>query len=332
MTFKVYVSDYDYPDLEIERSVLEPIGAEVLGLQCRTGHGLGELARDADAIIQQYAKIDATTINALERCKVIARYGIGVDILDVEAATNAGIVVTNVPDYCIEEVADHSISMAFTLIRSIPAYDRATKSGTWHWASWNQPVRRMRGSVFGFVGFGRIAQNMARKLAAFGLDLVAYDPFVSESLMRTHGVRKTELAELLEVADVVDVMCPWTPATHHLIDEAALLSMKPGALLVNCARGKVVDNDALYKALISGHLAGAALDDTEEEPAKQDSWSPDQNPLFGLDNCVITPHVAYISQEALDECRLTAAQNVRAVLLGEQPLNPVAVPALALAH
>jgi len=321
--YKVYVTDYDYPDLAIEKAVLEPVGAEVVGLDCRSGEGLGTLAADADALLQQYAKIPASTIAQLGRCKIIARYGIGVDILDVDAAEAAGIVVTNVPDYCLEEVADHSIAMALTLIRSVPAYAAATRRGHWHWSEWNRPIRRMRGSVFGFVGFGRIAQNTARKLTSFGFDLAAYDPYVSASLMRSHGVRKLDLDEVVAQSDLLNVTCPWTPETHHLIDERALSLMKPGALLVNCARGKIVDNEALYKALTNGQLAAAALDDTEEEPAKQDNWSPSDNPLFELDNCLITPHVAYVSQEALDECRRVAAENVRAVLLGEPPLNPV---------
>lgn len=321
--FKVYVTDYDYPDLDIERAILEPIGAQVIGLQSRTGEGLAELASDADALMQQYAKIPAETIRALKHCKVIARYGIGVDILDVPAAHAAGIVVTNVPDYCIEEVADHSISMALTIFRSIPAYTASTRRGDWHWSKWNRPIPRMRGSVFGMVGFGRIAQNMARKLQPFGFEIVAYDPFVSASLMASHGVKKVSLEEMLPHADLIDVMCPYTPQTHHLIDAKALAAMKPGALLVNCARGKVVDNRALYDALVSGHIAAAALDDTEEEPAKQADWSPQDNPLFALENCIVTPHVAYISQDALHEARRVAAENVRAVLLGEKPLNPV---------
>jgi D-3-phosphoglycerate dehydrogenase len=321
--YRVYVTDYDYPDLAIEKAVLEPIGAEVIGLQCKSGEGLGELAADGDAVLQQYAKIPAATIAQLSKCKVIARYGIGVDIVDVEAAARAGITVTNVPDYCIEEVADHSISMAFTIIRSIPTYAASTRRGKWHWDEWDRPIRRMRGSVFGFVGFGRIAQNMARKLQAFGFDLIAYDPYVSESLMRSHGVKKAGLQELLAASDIVDVMCPYTPETHHLIDAEALALMKKGSLLVNCARGKVIDNTALYDALLSGHIAAAALDDTEEEPAKQMSWSPEDNKLFSLENCLVTPHVGYISQEALDEARRTAAENVRAVLLGQPPLNPV---------
>ncbi len=321
--FKVYVSDYDYPDLAIERSVLEPIGAEVIGLQCRTGEGLAEQAADADAILQQYAKIMAPTIARLTRCKAICRYGIGVDIVDVKAAYAHGMVVTNVPDYCIDEVADHTISMGFMLMRRIPQYNRATHQGEWHWAASGGPITRFRAATWGLVGFGRIAQNIARKLQVFGYRVIAFDPYVSASLMGSFGVEKVELDALVAEADVVNVMCPYTPETHHIINAATLARMKPEAVLVNCARGKCVDNQALYRALVAGQIAGAALDDTEEEPAKMDAWSPAQNPLFTLENVVITPHVAYVSQQSLAECRQIAAENAREVLLGRPPLNPV---------
>jgi D-3-phosphoglycerate dehydrogenase len=321
--FKVYVSDYDYPDLAIERAVLEPIGAEVVGLQCRTGEGLAELAADADAILQQYARIGRETIAKLGRCKAICRYGIGVDIVDVKAAYEHGMVVTNVPDYCLDEVADHTIALAFALIRRLPQYVQAAREGRWHWSAGGGPVHRMRGMVWGMVGFGRIAQNMARKLPAFGVGLLAHDPHVSAGYMATFGVEKVGLDELLERSRLVCVMCPYTPETHHLIDRERLARMRPGAVLVNTTRGKIVDNAALHEALTRGHLAGAALDDTEEEPAKRERWSPADNPLFALPNCLITPHVAYASEASLQECRRVAAENARAVLLGEPPPNPV---------
>lgn len=262
--YKVYVTDHDYADLSVERSVPEPIGARVIGLLDRTGERLAETARDAEAVTQQYAKNPAATIAALDHCKVIARYGIGLDILDVEAAHAAGIVVTNVPDYCIEEVADHSITMALTLLRSIPSYVDATRRGTWHWSSWSTPIRRLRGSKFGLIGFGRIAQNMAHKLHSFCFELLAYDPYVSASLMASHGVKKVELNDSLASSDLVDVMCPYTPQTHHLIDEAATALMKPG-----------------------------------------------------------TPHVTYVSENALYEARRVAAETVRTVLLGQTPPNVI---------
>ncbi len=321
--FKVYVSDYDYPDLAIERSVLEPIGAEVIGLQCRTGEGLAEQAADADAILQQYARIMAPTIARLTRCKVICRYGIGVDIVDVKAAHEHGIIVTNVPDYCIDEVADHTIAMGFLLMRRIPQYNQATHRGEWHWAASGGSITRFRAATWGLIGFGRIAQNIARKLPLFGFRLLAYDPYISASLMGTFGVQKCTLETLFAEADVVNVMCPYTPETHHIVDAAALATMKPTAVLVNCARGKCVDNQALYDALHAGRIAGAGLDDIEEEPAKLDTWSPAQNPLFTLDNVIVTPHVAYVSTQSLAECRRIAAENAREVLLGRPPLNPV---------
>jgi D-3-phosphoglycerate dehydrogenase / 2-oxoglutarate reductase len=321
--FKVYVSDYDYPDLEIERGILEPIGAEVIGLQCRTGQGLAEQARDADVILQQYARISGETISQLKRCKAICRYGIGVDIVDVKAAYDNGMVVTNVADYCLDEVADHAVTLGLALLRRVFQYAAAARAGRWHWSAAGGPVLRLRGSTAGLIGFGRIAANISHKLAPFGFSVVAYDPYVSESYMRSFGVRKVELGSLLSGPVLVIVMCPHTAETHHLVNAAALARMRPEAVLVNCARGKLVDNKALYEALANKHIAGAALDDTEEEPAKLEDWTPAANPLFKLENCIITPHVAYVSDEALKECRRVAAENARAVLLGENPPNPV---------
>jgi len=318
-SFKVYISDFDYPDNEVEKSVLEPIGAEVIGLQCRTGEGLAEQAADADVILQQYAKIPRSTIERLTRCKAVCRYGTGVDIVDVEAAYEHGMVVTNVPDYALDEVADHSITLALMLVRRIPWYVAATRAGKWHWSESKGPLQRLRDSTWGLIGFGRIAQNIARKVRAFHFRIVAHDPYVSQGFMATFGVEKVLLSDLLAQSDVVDVMCPHTLETEHLVDEAALRSMKRTAVLINCARGKIVDNRALYRALSEGWIASAGLDDTEEEPAKLDSWKPADNPLFSLANCFVTPHVAYVSEGSLHECRRVAAENAKAVLLGQKP-------------
>jgi D-3-phosphoglycerate dehydrogenase len=321
--YRVYISDFDYPDNEVEKAVLEPIGAEVIGLQCRTGEGLAEQAADADAILQQYAKIPRSTIEKLTRCKAICRYGTGVDIVDVEAAYEHGMVVTNVPDYALDEVADHSIALALMLLRRIPWYAAATRAGKWHWSQSRGPLQRLRDSTWGLIGFGRIAQNIARKVQAFHFRIVSYDPYVSQGFMASFGVEKASLEDLLARSDVVNVMCPHTPETEHLINEATLRAMKRTAVLINCARGKIVDNRALYRALSESWIASAGLDDTEEEPAKLDSWNPGDNPLFSLENCIITPHVAYVSEGSLLECRRVAAENARAVLLGQTPLDLV---------
>lgn len=317
--FKVYISDYDYPDNEIEKSILEPIGAEVIGLHCKTGEGLSTLAHDADAILQQYAKIPRATIEKLTRCKVIARYGVGVDILDVQACRDHGITVTNVPDYCLDEVADHAIANAFMLMRNIPHYNACVRKGSYQWQDWIAPIPRFRGAVFGLLGFGRIAQNAARKLQAFGFRIIAYDPYVSEGFMATNGVEKVALETLFQESDVVSIHSPHTPDTHHIVNEKTLRMMKPSAYIVCTSRGKCVDNKALYDALTNGVIAGAAVDDPEEEPMKMDSWSPDMNPLFGLSNFFCTPHTAYVSYQALQECRRVASNNVKAVLLGQRP-------------
>lgn len=321
--FKVYISDYDYPNLDIEKSVLEPIGAEVIGLHCKTGENLGELAKDADAIIQQYAKIYKPTIDKLDKCKIIARYGIGVDILDVEACYDKGIIVTNVPDYCLDEVADHAISLSFMLMKSIPFYNKKVHSGSYRWQDWNAPIPRYRGSVYGLVGFGRIAQNLSKKVQSFGFQVVAYDPFVSESFMNSYGVKKVTFEELMKISDIVNVLTPHTEQTHHIINEEALKMMKNTAYLVGVSRGKCIDNKALYKALKEKWIAGAALDDPEEEPMKIENWTPDMNPLFELDNFFCTPHTAYVSKISLEECRYVAANNVKSVLLGERPMDIV---------
>jgi len=321
--FKIYVSDYDYPDLSVEKSILEPIGAKVIGLQCKTGENLDTLAQDADAIIQQYAKIPRSTIERLNKCKIIARYGIGVDILDVQAACDNQIIVTNVPDYCIDEVADQAISFSFMLMRNLPFYDKKIRLGSYRWQDWRAPLPRFRNSTYGLIGFGKIAQNLAKKLHPFGFNIISYDPYVSSSFMSTNGVKKVDLEELFKTSTVVNVLCPYTEDTHHIVNQATLDLMQKNSYLVGVSRGKCIDNSALYTALKEKRIVAAALDDPEEEPMKMSNWVPDNNPLFTLDNCFFTPHTAYVSKESLEECRYIAANNVKQVLLGKEPENIV---------
>lgn len=321
--FKVYISDYDYGNIDIEKSILEPIGAEVIGLHDNTGKTLAANAADADAIIEQYAKIPRETIEQLKNCKIIARYGIGVDIVDVDAAYEHGMVVTNVPDYCLDEVADQAAAYSMMLVRNIPFYNAKVHEGSYRWQDWRAPIRRCRDAYYGFLGFGRIGQNLARKMAAFGFKLIASDPFVSASYMNTYGVTKVSQEELFRKSTVVCVLCPYMDSTYHIVNEEMLRLMQPSSYLVGVTRGKCVDNQALYKALTEKWIAGAALDDPEEEPMKMSNWTPDMNPLFQLDNCFFTPHTSYVSQEALDECRHIVAENVKAVLLGQKPANLV---------
>ena len=325
--WKVYVSDYDYDDLDIEESVLEPIGARVIGLHDPTGEQLATLAADADVLMCRYARVTRETIEAMSRCRAICRYGIGVDSVDVQAVYDNGMVLTNIPDFCTDEVAENTIAMAFSLLRQLPRYDRAVHAGSWRWQDAEVPVMRFRELTFGLLGFGRIAQNVARKIAAFGFRIVACDPLVPEATMISHGVEKLEQDELFERADLVAVLCPYTSETHHVIDERALRRMKRTASLVNCARGKLVDTAALATALDEGWIAGAGLDDLEEEPSKHPEWTPAHTPLLASPNCIVTPHSAYYSERSMELNRRMTAENARAVLIGERPINVVRPPA-----
>jgi D-3-phosphoglycerate dehydrogenase len=320
--FKVVITDFDYGDNDIERAILAKAGADVVALQAKREDDLLEAVRDCDAVMNQYARVGAKAIAAMQRCKVIARYGIGVDIVDVEAATARGILVTNVRDYCTEEVADHAIALWLALARRLVQYDRATHRGEWHWKS-GRPIRRLRGQTMGIVSFGRIGQAIAERAQGFGVGIVAYDPYLPRGFMEERNVTPVSKAELLAAADVVMMQVPMTPETRHFLGPAEFASMRPGAIVVNTGRGPTIDNKALYDALVSGRIAGAGLDDPEEEPAKRAHWDPAGNPLFSLPNVIVTPHAAYYSEESIRIARETAASEVARVLTGQRPHNPV---------
>ncbi|MGE5553752.1 MAG: C-terminal binding protein [Betaproteobacteria bacterium] len=320
--FKVVVTDYDYPNLEIERQILQEAGAEVIGAQCKSEDELIAVARDAHALLVQYARVGARTIAELEKCLVIARYGIGVDIVDVEEATRRGILCTNVPRYCVDEVADHAVSMFLTMARRLREYDAAVRAGMWHWSASGGPIRRLRGQVAGIVGYGKIGSAIASRLKPFGLNLAVYDPYAPEERITRDGATKVSFDELLCSADVVFVQAPLTPETRHMFDAAVFARMKKGALIVNTARGPIINNQALYDALVSGQLSGAALDDLEEEPAKKRAWKP-ENSLLKLSNVLVSPHAAYYSEESIVEARVTAASEVARVINGATPQNIV---------
>jgi D-3-phosphoglycerate dehydrogenase len=320
--FKVVITDFDYGDNDVERAILEPVGASIVALQAKSEDELLDELRDCDAVMNQYARVGARSIAAMQRCKVIARYGVGVDIVDVEAATARGILVTNVRDYCTEEVADHAIALWLALARKLWQYDRATHQGVWHWKS-GRPVHRLRGQTMGIVSFGKIGQAIAARAQAFGVGILAYDPYLTPQLVRGKGAEPVGKDELLERSDVVMMQVPMTAETRHFLGPAEFARMRPGALVVNTGRGPTIDNKALYDAIVSGRIAGAGLDDPEEEPAKRASWDPGQNPLFSLPNVIVTPHSAYYSEESIRLARETAASEVARVLTGQRPHNPV---------
>ena len=327
----VVIADSDYGDVDIERPVIEAAGLRLIAAQCTTEDEVIDAARDADAIIAQYAPVGARAIDALTRCRVIARYGIGIDSIDVAAATRHGILVTNVPiDSCENEVADHALALLLAVARRICIYDRATRRGTWQWRI-GRPIHRLRGRAVGLLSFGSIAQAIAARASGFGLRVLAYDPYLQAEDISAKGATPVSFDELIEQADYLVVQAPLTKETHHLIGEEELRRMKPTSFLINTARGPIVSDAALYRALSEGWIAGAGLDDIEEEPAKRHNWKP-VNPLFTLPKAVITPHAAYYSEEAIHAVRDFAAHEVVRVLTGQQPISPVNAEELASAR
>jgi D-3-phosphoglycerate dehydrogenase len=318
----ILIADYDFGGVDIERAIIEGAGYELATAQCKTEDEVIEHGRDADGILAQYAPIGAHAINAFTHCRVIARYGTGVDIVDVDAATRRGIQVTNAPnDWCAEEVADHAVALWLAAARKICQYDRAVRRGEWRWQT-GRPIRRLRGRVFGLLSFGAIARSIAERVRPFGVDVWAYDPFLDPTEIQQRHVRAASFDQLVEAADYLTIQAPLTPETRHLFNRETLRRMKPTAILINTARGPIVEDAAIHQALAEGWIAGAALDDIEEEPAKQRDWRP-VNPLFQLQNAIITPHAAYYSEESIGLVRRIAAEEAVRVLNGLPALSPV---------
>jgi D-3-phosphoglycerate dehydrogenase / 2-oxoglutarate reductase len=246
---------------------------------------------------------------------VISRFGIGVDNVDIAMATSKGIVVTKVPDYCLDEVSDHAMALLLALIRKIPSSNTRTQSGKWEMKA-VVPIHRLRGTVLGLVAFGQIPQLVAPKAQAFGMQVITYDPYVSDDVLKRANVRRVELDELIRTSDYISLHCPLTPETKHLFSAEAFQKMKRSAYLVNTARGPVIDEAALAQALDQKLIAGAALDVMEKEP-------PGTSPLFGRDNIIVTPHASFYSEESLVDLQTKAAEEVVRVLSGQAPRNPV---------
>jgi D-3-phosphoglycerate dehydrogenase len=318
----ILIADYDFGDVNIERGIIEGAGFQLAAAQCKTEDEVIEKGRDADGILAQYANIGARAINSFTRCRVIARYGTGVDIVDVDAATKRGIQVTNVPNnWCADEVADHAVTLWLTATRKIGQYDAAVRRGEWRWQT-GQPIWRPRGRVFGLLSFGAIARGIAERARPFGVEIWAHDPFLDQSEIKRQKVRPVSFDELVEGSDYLVIQSPLTPETRHLFNENTLRRMKKTAILINTARGPIVEDAALHQALKEGWIAGAAVDDIEEEPAKQRNWRA-VNPLFKLSNVIITPHAAYYSEESITTVRRVAAEEAVRVLSGQPALSPV---------
>jgi D-3-phosphoglycerate dehydrogenase len=304
--------------VEIERAILSEIDPEFLLAHCNTEDGVIEAAKDADGIINQYAPITRRVIESLKKCKVIARYGVGVDNIDVEAATEHKIIVANVPDYCVDEVSTHAIALILACARGITLLDNKIREKRWDFTL-AKPLFRTKGKTLGLFGLGRIARAVAQKASGFGFKIIAYDPYVSKA---DDGIELVEFSKLLSNSDFISIHSPLTDETRHLFGENKLRAMKKTAYLINTSRGAIVDEEALYKVLKKRWIAGAALDVMEKEPP---DW---ENLLPKLDNLIITPHISFYSEESYVELKTKTAKAVLSVLKGGLPramVNPQAV-------
>ena len=322
MTWKVVITDHVWPTTDPERAVLEAGGAEVVVAPDGNEQTLIDLCRDADAIMTCFAQVTENVVRAAERCQVIGRFGVGVDNIAVDTATELGIAVTYVPDYCVDEVSDHVMALLHAWNRRIVLFDRAVKERGWDSQGLTMRMMRLRGKTIGIVGFGRIGQAVAKKADAFGLRILAADPVVSPATVESLGGTLVELPELLRQSDFVSLHAPLTSETRNLIGSEELALMKPESFLINAARGPLIDENALYRALIDGTIGGAGLD------VMVDNVPSDDHPLLSLDNIIITPHVAFFSQESTLELEQRAAGEVVRVMQGEMPDNLVNVSVL----
>ena len=312
----IAVTDSPFPSLDPAKAALARIDPELRVAKSASADDVLAVARDADAILVTYAKLPGDLLRQLRRCKAIGRFGLGVDNIDVAAAAELGITVTYVPDYCMQEVSDHAMALLLALARKIPLSNKLVQAGRWEVPA-VVPIHRLAGRVLGLVGFGNIPRALAPKAKAFGLRVVTHDPYVSQQALAAAGVESVSFDRLLEISDFVSIHAPLTPATRGLFNAQVFGKMKTDALLINTARGPLVDEDALVSALDSGRLGGAALDVVAVEPLPRDSR------LIGRDNVILTPHTAFYSVEALNELQTKCAADVARVLSGEKPVYPV---------
>lgn len=307
---KVVVTDFTFPDLSVERTILEPLGFEVMGAQAKAPEALIPLVHDADAVITQFAAVNAEVIQAMSRAKVIVRYGIGVDNVDLQAARARNIPVCNVPDYCIDEVADHTLAFILASTRQVVPNALHNREGRWGLATPLSDMKTLKDLTVGVVGFGRIGREVVDRLRAFKTHVMVYDPIVPPNDVSKHGAVSVSLDELLQHCDIVSLHCPSTSDTKKLLRRETIDKMKHGAMVINLARGDLVDTAALVDALQSGRLASAALDVCDPEPIPLDS------PLRTLPNVITASHIASASVKAVAKLRQSAAQHVVQALKG----------------
>lgn len=313
----ILVTDYDFPDLSIERAVLEDTGVGLRATQAETEEELIDAIEeyDADGLLNQHASVGRAVLEAHPDLQAVGRYGIGVDTIDLDVATEHQVYALNVPDYCLDEVPTHAMSLILSVERRTAMYTDQIRDGTWDWKQ-GQPIYRLRGRTLGLVGFGKLPRHLVPKADAFGLALIAYDPYVDEETMENAGVEKVTFGELLERSDIISVHVPLTDDTRNLFDSETFELMNDETTIINTSRGAVIDVDALHEAIDGGEIRGAGIDVMPDEP-------PEYHPLFDHDSVVLSPHVAWYSEQSIVDMRRTITEDVLRVLQGGEPKNPV---------
>lgn len=306
---QVVITDCDHGSIQEEQEEFDRIGAQLILAQVQEEKDLILSCKEADGLLNQYALLTRRVLENLPKCKVVARYGVGVDSVDLMAATDLGIVVANVPDYCMDEVANQTIAMLLTLIRKTAFFDKKVKSGQWDFHL-GIPIYRTKGKTLGLIGCGKIGLEVAKRISAFGVRVIVFDPYLEKT---PAGVELRDLGTVLRDSDFISIHCPLNDATRHLIGEQAFKKMKKKPLLINTSRGPIIEEKALIQALKEGDISGAGLDVLEKEP-------PDpQNPLLKMDNVIFSPHSSFYSEESISELKRRTAKNVSDVLMGRWP-------------
>jgi D-3-phosphoglycerate dehydrogenase / 2-oxoglutarate reductase len=315
--FKVAITDYTFDSLDVERTILQAAGCEIVSGQCKTPEALIPLVAQADAVIAQFAPVNADVISAMQFAKVIVRYGIGVDNVDLDAARDRNIPVCNVPDYCIDEVADQTLACILCTTRQIISNSQHVRDNKWGLASSLEEMKTLRDLTVGCAGFGRIGREVLQRLAPFKCRRLVHDPFVEDDTIKQAGCESVSLETLLAESDVVTLHCPSTSETHQMLNTLSFRVLRPGAIIINVARGDLIETQALIEALESGQVAAAALDVCDPEPIPLDS------PLRTLPNVIATSHIASASVSAVTDLRETAARIAAAAVRGEPLPNIV---------
>jgi len=307
--YQVVITDCDHGSIQEEQEEFDQIGAELILAQAQEEKDLILSCKEADGLLNQYALLTRRVLENLPKCKVVSRYGVGVDSVDLRAATDLGIVVANVPDYCMDEVANQTIAMLLTLIRKTAFFNQKIKSGQWDFHL-GTPIYRTKGKTLGLIGCGKIGLEVARKISGFGAKVIAFDPYLQKT---EGGIELTDFDTVLKKSDFISIHCPLNESTRHLIGQKEFQKMEKRPIIVNTSRGPIIDETALIEALKEGRVSGAGLDVLEKEP-------PDpQSPLLKMDNVILSPHVGFYSEESISELKRRTAINVSNVLMGRWP-------------